>query len=206
MNTRKFTFYALAILLGGCVPVASLHPLYTEKDLVRDDRIIGSWTEDPDKPGIDWRFEPFEDKAEQYKNAYKFTLYEKGKIRGLFAARLLKLDDNLYLDITPEAFPYGKKDVDDAELPYNSLFFVRAHTFMAVEFVESNLVVKMTINDKLKKLLVEKPRAVWHAEIDDRIILTAPTDRLQNFVRENLEDARLFGGKTTLQRIERDEQ
>jgi hypothetical protein len=30
MNTKKLLFYLLAALLSGCVPVMSLHSLYTE--------------------------------------------------------------------------------------------------------------------------------------------------------------------------------
>ncbi len=33
-RAKKALFYLLAALLGGCVPVMSLHPLYTEKDVV----------------------------------------------------------------------------------------------------------------------------------------------------------------------------
>ncbi len=34
MRIKKLLFYLLAALLGGCVPVMSLHSLYTEEDEV----------------------------------------------------------------------------------------------------------------------------------------------------------------------------
>jgi hypothetical protein len=34
MKTKKVLFYVLAGILAGCVPVMSLHPLYTEQDTV----------------------------------------------------------------------------------------------------------------------------------------------------------------------------
>ena len=34
MKARTFLFYIVPLLLGGCVPVLSLHPLYTKEDIV----------------------------------------------------------------------------------------------------------------------------------------------------------------------------
>ncbi len=202
MNTRKLKFYALTLLLGGCVPTASLHPLYTDNNLILDDRLEGVWTEHPDKPGIDWKFERFVSHKDEYEKTYKLTLHEDGKIKGLFAARLLKLDDKVYLDLSPEAFPFGEKEVEQCDLPYNSPFFLRVHSFMALEIADSDLAVKMMMDKQIKELFAEKPRAVWHTEVDDRVVLTAPTNRLQQFIRENLKDERLFAGHSTLQRID----
>ena len=42
MNTRKALFCILALLLGGCLPVMSLHPLYTDDDLVFEEKLLGS--------------------------------------------------------------------------------------------------------------------------------------------------------------------
>ncbi|MHC4171297.1 MAG: hypothetical protein ACYSWQ_30560 [Planctomycetota bacterium] len=50
MNTRKLLFYMLAGLLGGCVPVMSLNPLYTKDSLVYDDKLLGTWVDDPNEP------------------------------------------------------------------------------------------------------------------------------------------------------------
>ncbi len=42
MKTRTVILIGmLALLAGSCIP--SLFPLYTEKDLVTDDRIVGTW-------------------------------------------------------------------------------------------------------------------------------------------------------------------
>ncbi len=47
MNAKKFFFYLLAVLLGSCVPVMSLHPLFNEKDVVFDEKLLGTWVEEP---------------------------------------------------------------------------------------------------------------------------------------------------------------
>jgi len=47
MKTKKLLFYSLAALLGGCVPVMSLHPLYTEKDVLFEEKLLGRWVDGP---------------------------------------------------------------------------------------------------------------------------------------------------------------
>lgn len=47
MKGKKLLFYSLAAILGGCVPVMSLHPLYTEKDVLFEEKLLGSWVDGP---------------------------------------------------------------------------------------------------------------------------------------------------------------
>ena len=48
MKTKKLLFYLLAGVLAGCLPVMSLHPLYTEKDLVFEEKLLGTWVTEKD--------------------------------------------------------------------------------------------------------------------------------------------------------------
>ena len=43
MNKRHLVLLALVACLTGCVPVASLNPLYTDKDVVFDESLLGEW-------------------------------------------------------------------------------------------------------------------------------------------------------------------
>jgi hypothetical protein len=43
MNKRYVVLLALLACLTGCVPVDSLNPLYTEKDTVFDESLLGEW-------------------------------------------------------------------------------------------------------------------------------------------------------------------
>ncbi len=43
MNKRYLVLLALLACLTGCVPVDSLNPLYTDKDLAFDESLLGSW-------------------------------------------------------------------------------------------------------------------------------------------------------------------
>ncbi len=69
MNARKLLFYVLAGLLGGCVPVMSLNPLYTKDNVVYDNRLLGTWVDDPNEPEMTWHFES----VDKPKNAYRWT-------------------------------------------------------------------------------------------------------------------------------------
>ena len=72
MRTKKFLFCLLASLLGSCVPIMSLHPLFDEKNVVFNEKLLGTWVEDPNTT---WEFS----RAEEPTNAYKliYTLQEK---------------------------------------------------------------------------------------------------------------------------------
>jgi len=51
-GNRKYLLLALLACLTGCVPVDSLNPLYTDKDVVFDESLLGEWTgTDPSETG-----------------------------------------------------------------------------------------------------------------------------------------------------------
>ena len=93
MNTRKLLFYMLAGLLGGCVPVMSLHPFYTKENVVFDKKLLGTWVDDPNRPETTWHFESIDEP----RNAYKLIFIGEDGQKGSFVAHLLKLKDRLFL-------------------------------------------------------------------------------------------------------------
>ncbi|HEX41020.1 MAG TPA: hypothetical protein ENN81_03050 [Phycisphaerales bacterium] len=198
MNARKALFYALAILLGGCVPVVSVYPLYGDKDVVFDERLVGAWTGNPDQPSEQWLFERHSDPA--LKNTYLLALTDGEGHKGLLQARLVKLEGKLFLDVYPETPPSGSNDWANTPLPLNMPFFAAVHSFTRIEFGESGVTIKMTINGEFKKFLAEHPDAVACHETQDRILITAPTRELQAFVLKYADDERLFPGKIELTR------
>ena len=40
---KLLLLFAGTLLLTGCVPVDSLNPLYTDKDIVFDESLLGTW-------------------------------------------------------------------------------------------------------------------------------------------------------------------
>ena len=132
MKTRALIVIAILILVvSSCIP--SLYPLYREKDLVFDERLIGKW----DMEGGDyWLFEKLDlEKEKGMLNISEWDKYDNGKsykltaveisnedtLKQEFAVHMAQLDDKYYLDFYP----------DDYEVPHDFLgwHLVPAHIF-----------------------------------------------------------------------------
>ena len=187
-RAKKTLFYLLAALLGGCVPVMSLHPLYTEKDVVFEERFLGKWVDDPNSPDTTWEF----NRVEETNNAYNLVFSDEEGKKGSFVAHLVKLGSRLFLDVYPNEPPWEIEDPNKLELPYNSFFLIPAHTFIKIDFNGPQLKMWLTNDEEMKKLLKEEPNAVKHTFIEDKLILTAPTKELQEFVLKYADDKRVF--------------
>jgi hypothetical protein len=198
MNTRKLLFYMLAVILGGCVPVISLHELYTEKDIVVDKKLCGTWTDDPNSPKTTWEFKSIDEP----KNAYKLIFTDEEGKKGSFVTHMVKLQDRLFLDIFPSELPWEQEDPNKMDWPYNSLFLIPAHTFVKIDSIEPQLKLRLTLESKMEELLKEKPDAVEHTSVGDRIVLTGSTKKLQEFVLKYADDERVFTEQVTLSRKE----
>jgi len=188
----------LAVILGGCVPVISLHELYTEKDIVVDKKLCGTWTDDPNSPKNTWEFKSIDEP----KNAYKLIFTDEEGKKGSFVTHMVKLQDRLFLDIFPSELPWEQEDPNKMDWPYNSLFLIPAHTFVKIDSIEPQLKLRLTLESKMEELLKEKPDAVEHTSVGDRIVLTGSTKKLQEFVLKYADDERVFTEQVTLSRKE----
>jgi len=186
----------LAVLLGGCVPVISLHPLYTQNDVVLDKKLCGTWVDDANNPETTWEFKCIDEP----KNAYKLIFADEKGMKGSFVAHLVKLQNRLFLDIFPSELPWEPEDPNKMDWPYNSLFLIPAHTFVKIESIEPQLKLRLTLESKMEELLEENPSAVEHTSVGDRTVLTASTKKLQAFVLKYADDERVFTGEVTLSR------
>jgi hypothetical protein len=195
MKVKKLLFYLLAAILGGCVPVMSLHPLYTEKDLVFEEDLLGTWV-DVNGPGTIWEFSSSDDQ----KTAYQLIFTDSEGAEGLFKAYLTRLGNNLFLDLYPSEPPWDEQYPNKVNWAYNTFFLIPAHTFIKVDFSESVLKLQLTDDDELQKLLEENPNAVEHTFVDNRPVLLASTHKLRAFVRKYTDDGRLFPDVKTLYR------
>jgi len=182
MKTKKVGFYLLAVVLGGCLP--SLHPLYTDQTLVFEEKLTGKWL-DGNKI---WEFKKGEEKA------YDMRVFD-GK-EGLFKAHLVKLGDMMFLDIFPD--DETLKDMQDLY----KVHIVPAHTFMKVEQMDPNLVLRMMNPDKVSELLENDPDLLKHEKVDDGIVLTASTEQLQEFMLRYANEEDIFGDASDLTRLE----
>ncbi len=186
----------LAVIMGGCVPVLSLHPLYTEKDVVLDQKLYGTWVTDSNDSKTTWDFKSIDDP----KNAYNLIFTDEEGRKGSFVAHLVKLQDKLFLDIFPSELPWEPEDPNKMDWPYNSLFLIPAHTFIKVDSIEPQLKLRLTLESKMEELIKENPSAIEHTSVGDRLVLTDSTQKLQAFVLKYSDDERVFTDQVTLSR------
>jgi len=197
-QTKKVLFYLLAALLGGCIPVMSLHSLYTKEDVVFEKKLLGTWVDDPNNPETTWEF----NRIQEPNNAYRLVFSDEDGKKGSFVANLVKLQNKLFLDVYPSKLPWEADDPNKVEWEYNSLFLIPAHTFIKIDSIEPQLKMRLTDDDKMAELLKEDPNAVKHILVEDKLILTASTKELQAFVLKYADDNRVFTNEVVLDRRE----
>lgn len=207
MKAKRVMLYCLAGLVAGCVPIVSLNPLFTKGDIVFDEMLLGTWTQEGGDAGLSWDFARFEegsteglpkDLQSEFKRLYRLHVTDKDGRKGVLAACLVKLGDRRFLDIFPDQFPSGEPDPEKTKLMYNAFFFVSSHSFIRVDALGDQLKIHLTDDDEFKRLVAVEPKAVAYAATEERPILTASTQELQAFVTKYADDARLFPNELVL--------
>jgi hypothetical protein len=207
MKVRTVVPYCLAVLLAGCVPIVSLHPLFTTETITFEEKLLGTWVEEADKPQVTWEFARLEDGAaerlpedlkDQAAKCYRVNVADDKGGKGSLVACLVKLQDKLFLDVLPDKFPSGEQNAETMKFTYNAFFFLRVHTFVRVDVLGDQLKLRLTDDEQFKKLLEAEPKAVGYTEADDHVILTASTTELQTFVTKYAGNEKLFPNEVTL--------
>ena len=191
MNDKKKLLFIFGILLAGCVP--SLHPLYTPKDVVYDPKLVGVWAEPNSPDSCTWAF-----LAGSEPNSYTMVYTDKDKKTGSFNVHLLKLDAALFLDVFP----------NEPNLPQNSYYqwhLLPSHTFMKVDQIEPTLKLRLMDVDNFTKRLEKHPALLKHEVMKEgtegRVVLTASTKELQEFMRKHAGDKDVFGEPSNMKRL-----
>jgi hypothetical protein len=210
MKAKKVVLYCLAGLVAGCVPIVSLHPLFTKETILFDGGLLGAWTGDVNNVGTVWEFARFEESSaeglpkewkDDYKSFYRLAISDRDGYKGSLAACLVKLNNRLFLDIFPDKFPSGESDVKQTKLLYNAFFFLPSHTFIRVDSIGADaLKFHLTDDDEFGKLMNTEPKAIEYTETADRPIVTASTKELQAFVTKYADNPHLFPTELTLTR------
>ena len=180
MNVKKLICFALAVAFGGCLP--SLHPLYTDDTLVFRAELIGKWSHEDSI----WEFRDAGDME------YELRTFDGQQ--GRFSAHLVQLDDMLFLDIYP-----ADDDLEEMQ-SFAATHLVPAHTFMKVEQIDPNLVLRLLDAGEVGSMLDDDPNLLKHEETEDRLVLTASTQELQAFMLAFGHEEDLFGEATEFTR------
>lgn len=185
MKTKKFLFYLLAVLLGGCIP--SLHPLYTDKELVFEEKLSGIWSNGEQI----WKFE-----GDSEKKSYKLLTVNEDFKKGEFTAHLVKIDKMLFLDLFP-------KEPKLQAPAFYKFHLLRVHTFIKIEQIEPILKMRAMNPEKLGRMLENDPNLIKHEIVQkDRIVLTASTKDLQQFMKKHASVENFFGDASDFKRLQ----
>jgi hypothetical protein len=187
MKTKKFLFYLLAVLLGGCV--ASLHPLFTEKDFIFEKELLGVWADNSQET---WRFKRYSNENDK---RYEMIYTDKDGKEGRFIACLGKLNDMMFLDLFP-------KDPNLQANDFYKLHLLPVHTFMKIEQIEPTLKMRMMDPEKMEDMLKNDPNLIKHEIVENRIVLTASTQQLQQFIKDHANDEGFFNNASDMKRLD----
>jgi hypothetical protein len=177
----------MIIIFQSCT-IFSLHPLYEEKDLLEEPRLLGLW-QDTDDGDEFVSFEKLEDK--KYLFRYMEQQGKDGEMMDLdtvsFEAGLLKIGDHHFLDL----FPYYEGDKDEVYYLFRN--FIPTHSFLKIEWADQKLVLYIFEYDRMKKLFEQNRIRIKHELIDDDyIVITASTEDLQRFIKKYADDKEAF--------------
>jgi hypothetical protein len=186
---RMIAVISAVCFIVGCIP--SLHPLYTENDLIFEKSLIGTWVDG--NPENSWTF------SQSGEKEYKLIYTDDGK-PGEFVVHLLKIKDKMFMDLYP-AEPELKTDNG-----FYKAHLIPAHTFMLVKQIEPTLQMAFLNPDKLKEIIKKDPKAVKHEKLgkdDDMDIFTASTQELQDFIMKNIDTPDFFGQPSNLKKAQK---
>ena len=173
----------LALMAGSCIP--SLFPLYTNEDLITDDRIVGTWDAGDGgiwvierldySPSSDFFSSDWSDTKE--KNTYKLVVTEIDRVDTLeaeFLVHMLVLGGQHYLNYYPVDY--------ELDHDFMSWHMIEANNFSKVWITEDSISLGFFDPSYLEELIDENRIKISHIRHDNGILLTARTRELQKFV------------------------
>lgn len=177
----------LLVFLTGCL--TTLHPIYTEKDIAYDPKLVGTWkTENQGNKGIAVITNLSSESAVELpgnissikQKGYLVTYQdEDGATSERYIAFLARVGKHLYFDYFP-ADKKGDREIDD----FFAAHFVKMHTSYRVE-ISNNGSFELSQLDEgyVKKLIDEKKiRISYEKDADDNTVITASTKELQQYI------------------------
>ena len=187
MRTTLLTISVVLVLAAsGCV--RSLHPLYSEKDLVYKRELLGTWV-DSDTTAT-WSFVRAGEK--RYRLTHRQMGYPAGFIRSevvpgdtaIFEVHLAQFGEFLFMDLYPE--PLTKRN------DLCKVHWIPVHTFSRIWLENDALKISMLNSDWLESMIRDKKLVIAHERVQEEIILTASTEILQQLVISFADDPEAF--------------
>lgn len=182
---KTWASVVLLAIITGCVPC--LNPIYTDKDLIFDPALVGTWGSGDVKEK--WIFTKAGEKA------YKLRQTDSDGLTADFEARLVRLGNYKFLDLMVT-------NADDVKLNGWAAFsLIPAHLVLQVHELGPKLKISAMDPDWVKEWLEKNSKSIEHRKIgEDRYMLIASTADLQKFVLKHADEEGLFGGAHELER------
>ena len=182
MNALTTTFLFASILFANaCVP--SLNPLYTEADLTMQPTLVGTWVDK--ETGETWTFS----NCEELK--YSLLHVDTDGRTGRYDARLVKVENKLFLDIVPVKSGFTQNDLFKER-------FIATHTFLRIISNEATVQISYLEPRWLEDQLVENPGAIKHEKVGGEIVLTSSPKETQKFLIAHLDTRGAYSQPTEL--------
>jgi hypothetical protein len=184
MKSSTATFILIIVLFASsCVP--SMNPLYTDADLTMDPTLVGTWIDK--ETGETWTFSNCE------KLKYAVAHVDSDGRKSEYDARLVKLEDKLFLDIVPIKSGSAQNEF------HQGLSFA-THTFVHIVAAQSTVQISYMEPRWLKDFLAENSNAIRHEKINGDILLTSSPKETQRFILAHLNTREAFSTPTELSR------
>jgi len=100
MTRKSWPLLALFALLTGCLPVDSLNPLYTDKDVIFDEALLGDWKSLNSDDTSVISFSRYVSDAKP--DSYSMAMIDEHGSKTEFQAHLLEIEGHRFMDIVPE--------------------------------------------------------------------------------------------------------
>ena len=162
----------VTVLLSGCWPTLSMHPIYTDETLIFEPALLGSWTSL--EGNRTWSF------SRNGENGYKLICSSSEFGTTYFDAYLCDIGGTIFLDIYPD----NDAIIDSVYADY----LMRLHSFYAVEQFDPTLKIVALDSDWLRTYLKNNPSEIDCNMADYSIVFTSSTEELQTFLRKIIKD------------------
>jgi len=173
-----------ALVLAACAPQMSLHPWYSEKELVVEPGFAGNWLLlDNDNKTDDsqpWTFA--QDLTKGYTISFEDS--EQPGVREAWEVRLFRANGQLYADVTQLTSKF--KGTDLAEN------FIPGHMVATVKLDGDKVSMRFLDDEWTTKALKANAALIKHEMVENSAVLTASTQELRDFALAHSGDDKAF--------------
>ena len=171
-------FTSLIIFLSGCL--TTLHPIFTEKDIVFKPELLGKWIKDKDIVEITSLASEKDIELPEKIRAIKDKGYLIKGDDERYIVFLARIGPHLYFDYYPLLSEEAKRNADEFYIQH----IVRRHFSYRVDIVSNNSFELSQLDGEFLETLIKqkKIRISHETSYDGEIIITASTWELQQYI------------------------